>query len=94
VDLEYYIAKQFHNPTQKLLVYHPQLFDFDTLYNKYLTKIQLAAQHLSDINDTIPKRRLTLQDIQEEAAAKRSLTNTKQTKKIKPPEIEDEDFAI
>jgi DNA polymerase elongation subunit (family B) len=41
VDWMYYLTKQFYKPMKALLVYHPEVFDFDTFYADAVTRLEL-----------------------------------------------------
>jgi hypothetical protein len=76
LDMEYYLKNQFGKPVKKLLTYHPELFNFDELFDTYMKRIKLKANNMTDVSNfmTMKKRKLTLEEF---AANKKSKADSK-----------------
>lgn len=63
LDLGYYLKNQFYNPMKKLLTYHPELFNFDELFKKYMKRLEMKDLHQSDLTvESAGKRRLLTEE--------------------------------
>lgn len=62
LDLGYYLQNQFYNPMKKLLTYHPELFNFDELFRRYLKRLEMKDACQSSLTaETMGTRRLLTQ---------------------------------
>jgi DNA polymerase elongation subunit (family B) len=65
LDLSYYLRNQFYNPMKKLLVYHPELFNFEQLFKRYVDRLAMkdSCQTVLDPENMRNQRLLTVADV-------------------------------
>ena len=51
LDYAYYLKHQFYTPVKKLLTYHPEVCDFESLFAKYTQRLLMRDQGVTDVGE-------------------------------------------
>lgn len=51
LDMEYYLKNQFEKPMRKLMTYHPELFDFEKLFKRYMARLKMRTGNMGNVID-------------------------------------------
>jgi DNA polymerase elongation subunit (family B) len=73
IDYEYYLTKNFYKPMKKLLVFHPEIFNFEEFYLHFVARMKLLNENQTDLSNLSNTKLLTLKDIIKQSKKKQKI---------------------